>query len=526
MARRLLITGGTVLDGTVSALPTTADVLIEGDRIARVAPGISAEDAHALDATGLTVTPGFWDAHAHSDLHAFLDPAAQGRVHDGVTSEISGTCGVSYFPIAGPIGEERRDAMLKEGLDLDWEDATGYFDALERTGTAINRGFLTGLGTVRGAVLGFDPRPATGDEIRKMRELLAESLAQGSVGMSSGLCYPPDCYATIAEINTLCETLAETGRPYCTHMRSEGSGLLEALQESIEVCRETGAPLHISHVKAMGRANWQKIDALEEMLFSERDAGMDLTADRYPYIAAMTALFSMLPDWLMAGGRERALKRLNDGRERKKLALGLLERRQGQVRWADIRIGHAEGDMGRFDGSSMDRVAEKLGMPPMEALFEMLLQSNLNCSAIFFDMKEENLERILKWPFVCIGSDSAARALAGPTARGKPHPRALGTSARFLGEYVRERKLMPLPEAIARLTSLPAQRYGFTDRGVLREGAYADVVVFDPDAVADRATYEEPFQLSTGIRHVLVNGVPVLQDGQQTAALPGCVLRA
>ena len=524
MQDRVLIKDGWILDGSAEAVPERRDVLVEDGRIAAIAEDITAPDARVLDATDLTVTPGFWDAHAHSDLHVFLDPSAQGRVFDGVTSEVNGACGFSSFPLTGAAAEEKRSALRKHGIEPDWTDAAGYFRAIQNCGSAINRGFLAGAGAIRGAVLGFDPRPPSPAELRRMQKLLAESLAQGALGLSSGLVYPPGCYAATDEILALCKTLAPTGRPYCTHMRSESHSLLEAVQESIAVCRESGAALQISHVKTKGRLNWPKINPLEEALFEAIDDGMDLTADRYPYTAYMTSLWALLPPRFMAGGRQKALERLQDSAERASLAREMLDLRRGDLPWESIRIDHAEGRLAEFDGLTLDVVAERMALDPVEALFEILIGARLNCSMVGFEMSEDNLERILRWPFVMIGSDSSARALKGPTAVGKPHPRSMGTFARFLSRYVREKKLMPLPEAVARLTSIPARRFGFLDRGILAVGAWADIVVFDPETIRDRATYDDPFQLSDGVRHVLVNGTPVLADGAETGARPGRLL--
>lgn len=526
MSERLLLASGTVLDGQRSAQPHVSDLLIEGDRIARIGPDIESAGARVLDADGLVVAPGFIDSHAHSDSTAFLDPGAQGRVFSGVSTEINGTCGLSLFPLAGRAAAARREALRRQDIEADWDDAGGFLARLDSVGSAINRAFLVGHGALRAAVMGYEARAATDDEIRRMDALLAESLDQGAFGLSSGLCYAPGCFADGREITALCARLASTGRPYCTHLRSEGRALLESAREAVAVCRETGAPLHVSHAKTMGRAHWRKIDDFERILFAARDAGLEVTADRYPYLAAMTDLVTLLPGRLMAGGKAQALERLADAGDRDRLTRELREARPEGVRWDEIRIARASGDAAKFEGLSLSEVAQQLGVPPLEAVFAVLLWAKLSVAALFFDMCEENLERILRWPFVFIGSDAAARAVEGPTAVGKPHPRTFGTVGRFLGEYVRDRRLMELPEAVARLTSLPAARFSLTDRGVLREGAYADIVAFDPDRIRDRATYADPFQLSAGVRHLLVNGRPVLEDGRQTAARPGRALRA
>ena len=284
MSNYLLLRGGRILDGKGETAAAELDVLIERERIARIAPAIQAPDARVLDADGLTVTPGFIDAHSHSDSTAFLDPSAQGRLYDGVTTEINGTCGLSLFPLT----DAKRVSLKEQSIDADWADAAGYFDRLESVGSAINRGFLVGHGAIRSAVMGFEARPAGSQELARMERLVDESLEQGALGLSSGLCYSPGCFAETGELVALCRRLAAYGRPYCTHVRSEGRKLLESVAEALAISSQGGVPLHISHVKVRGRENWPKIDDLERMLFEARENGMDLTADRYPYTAAMS----------------------------------------------------------------------------------------------------------------------------------------------------------------------------------------------------------------------------------------------
>ncbi len=518
----LLIRNGMVLDGSPRSKAVRADLLVERGRIARIGAGLKAPGARILDADGMMVTPGFIDAHSHSDTNALLDSRAEGRLRDGVTSEVNGTCGLSLFPLIGAVGEAHRRELAARRIKADWTDAAGYFARVERDGSAINRGFLVGHGALRGAVVGYEPRPATAHEQQRMERLLQESLEQGALGLSSGLCYPPGCFAGTAELAGLCRHLKD--RPYCTHMRNEGRRLLQSLEEALSICRRGRAPLHVSHVKTFGRSNWWKIDALERRLFEARRSGMDVTADRYPYTAAMTELYTIFPDRLMAGGGEAALKRLRNRRTLAQLKAEAL-RSQRRLLWDKIVISVATGGAKEFEGLNLAQAGERLGVEPFEAAAELLRRAKMDVSAIFFEMSEDNLARILGWPFVSIGSDSSARSLTGPTAEGKPHPRAFGSSARFLREYVLNRKVMPLAEGIARLTSLPAQRFGLKERGLLRPGCHADIVVFDPKEIADAATYDAPFQLSRGVRHLLVNGTPVIEGGKVTSARPGKILR-
>ena len=526
MSNRLLLKGGTVIDGTRRGLPRKRDVLIEGERIESVALRIRAAGARVLDAHGLTVTPGFIDAHAHSDVTAFLAPSAQGRVFDGVTTEVSGTCGLSFFPLIGPAARQRVRSLRRQGVEPDWRDAAGFFDSLQARGSAINRVFFVGHGALRAAVMGYEARPAKPAEVRRMATLLDEALEQGAFGLSTGLCYAPGCFAEASELKELCRRLARTGRPHASHIRNEGHRLMTALREVIGFSRASGGALQLSHVKTFGHANWWKIDALERALFEARKNGTDLAADRYPYIAAHTDLSAVFPKWLLAGGKGAALRRLKHKATRAKLRREVLGARANKVRWDRIQIASTAGRAEEFEGMTVSQVAQEMGLEPCDAAFRLLIRTGMASSAIFFVMSERNLERILKWPFVFVGSDSSARATAGPTAHGKPHPRTFGTFCRFLSEYVLRRKILELPEAIARITSLPAKCFGFKGRGVLKPGAYADVCAFDAERIRDKATFDKPFQLSEGVRHLIINGVPVLRNRRQTSARPGRVLRA
>jgi len=311
-----------------------------------------------------------------------------------------------------------------------------------------------------------------------------------------------------------------------THVRGEGRTLITAVREAVSLARTSGARLQISHVKVYGRENWWKFDRLEALLHEARATGIDVAADRYPYLASQTSLATCFPGWLLAGGKRKAQARLAHPPTRRRLMMEARRLNRRPDRWHGVVIALAGGSAKEFEGLSVQRVAERMGVEPVEAACEILARSGLDVSAVFFDMNESHLERIYRWPFVFVGSDSAARSLRGPTARGRPHPRTFGTFGRFVSEYVLRKGLMTLPDGIARLTSLPAERFGLKDRGVLRPGAFADVAVFDPERYRDHATYEDPFQLTAGVRHLLVNGRPVLRDGRETRSRPGRVLVA
>jgi len=478
-----------------------------------------------LDAAGALATPGFVDAHAHSDITAFLDPSAACRVHEGVTTEFSGTCGYSLFPLADKNADEIRRALQSHRLDPDWQSAGQFFDRLQSVGTAINRGFFVGHGTVRAAVMGYDSRPPKRLELRAMKRIIAESLEEGALGLSSGLIYPPGCFARPVELKTLCTVAAQFGRPYATHMRNEGDYLLGSLRETLDFARASGVALHISHLKVSGPHNWWKFNRMKKAITAARRQGIDLSGDRYPYTAGQTSLYTLLPEQFLEGGAKQALTRLNNPRVRLRLKADLVQHMRGKNRWESVVIARAEGESQLFEGMNLRQVAQLMRKHPADAVFTLLTKTRMSASAIFFTQSPSMIEDILTWPFVCIGSDSAARATRGPTAIGKPHPRTFGSFGRFLSEYVMKRKRLSLADAIARVTSLPAARFGLKDRGVLRRGAWADIAVFNPHEFRDRATYENPFRLSAGMRHLLVNGVPVLENGRRTRARPGKVLR-
>jgi len=451
-------------------------------------------------------SPGFIDVHAHGGSGLPNARAAESKVHDGVTTEVLGNCGFSPFP-----SEPCRAAAA-------------CFDAVEEAGTAIHRAFLVGLGAVRSFVMGSGAGRPTAADLSAMRGEVERALHEGAFGVSTGLIYPPGCFADREEMAALVAPAGEAGALYATHLRSEGDAIEAALDEAAYIARTAGARLHISHVKLSGERNWHKIDWLEERLDTLRRDGIDLTCDRYPYTASATDLGVLAPDWVHDGPPERRVERLQD-REVRRRARDEMTARTPPAYWKDVILSSVPGDAAEdCVGRSLDDVARDRGEEPADTVLRLLAGSRDKPSVVIFCMREENLRRVLSWPFVAIGSDARARPTAGPET-GRPHPRAYGTFSRFLGRYVRKQKLVPLEEAVRRMTSLPADTLGLGECGVLREGARADITVFDPATVADRATYEEPRRFSAGIRHVIVNGRLVVEDGAHTGALPGRVLR-
>lgn len=527
MPREWTIRGGTLLDGRSPA--RRADVLLAGGRVRRVAPALPAA-ACDLDASGLFVCPGFIDIHCHSEFSAFVYPRAESKVLAGVTTDVSGNCGASPFPLTGEFRERREAEWRPHGLTITWATPAEYFARAEAAPSSVNRAVLAGHGALRAAVVGYADRPASADERLRMRRLLDEALDAGAFGLSSGLIYPPGCYADVDELADLARGAAEAGGFYSSHIRSEGDRLIEAVDEFLETVRRSGVRGQLSHLKAAGAANWHKAAEAIGRLRRARDEGLAVTADRYPYLASMTDLDSMLlPNWAVEGGREAELARLADPATRRRLADDILRRHPEPEYFGRILIAGVGADERQgVAGKTLRDLADAAGRDPLEFAFDLLIEHQTQVSAINFSMTDENLCTILREPYVAIGSDSSLRRVPDDpdeTPGGLAHPRAYGTPARFLGTYVRDKGLMDWDEGVRRLTSLPAEVVGLAGRGHLAEGDWADVVVFDPATVADRATYERPWVPPAGIRDVFVAGEPVVADGRHTGATPGRVLR-
>ena len=522
------IRGGTLLDAEGGL--RRADLGLRDGRIKCIVPSLPPGPRGDLDAAGLTVSPGFIDIHCHSEFSAFVYPRAESKVLAGITTDVSGNCGSSPFPLVGEFRARRQAEWSPYGLTVDWESAREFFARAGAVPCSINRALLAGHGALRAAVVGYADRPAAPDERRSMRKLLAEALDAGAFGMSSGLIYPPGCYASVEELADLCRVVAAAGAFYASHIRSEGETLLESIDEFVAVVRHSGVRGQLSHLKASGEANWPKMADAIRRLRAARASGLAITADRYPYLASMTDLDSLiLPTWAVEGGRRQELARLADPATRRRLA-------------EEIRTCHPEPDY--FDhilvasvrpgspqqavGKTLKQLAEAAGRDPLEVAFDLIVEHDTQTSAIAFTMSEDNLRAVLAEPYVAIGSDASLRRVPESLDNvpgGLAHPRAYGTPARFLGAYVRDAGIMDWREGIRRLTSLPADIVGLWNRGRLEEGAWADLVVFDRATIADRATYERPWVPSAGIRHVFVNGQRVVADGKHTGAMPGCVLR-
>jgi N-acyl-D-amino-acid deacylase len=521
-----LIRGGAILDGS-GAPARRADIGVENGWITAIGDLHRQTAGLEIDAVGLTVTPGFIDTHTHSDAASYLPDQqrdiAAAALRQGVTTEVCGNCGFSPFP--APPGTEGRVARHTGilGGPIEWHDLEGFAARVEARGLFANLAPLVGHGTLRAVVIGFEDRAPEPEELKEMRRLAEEALEQGAFGLSSGLIYSPAVYAGTGELVEIARALASYGRPYTTHIRGETEMLLESVAEAIEIGRRAGVAVHISHHKAAGRPNWGRTADSLEMIERARE-GRDVTLDVYPYTAGSTRLFALLPPWAQDGGVGPMLERLADRETRRRIATDL---GQPSQRWENLALA-AGWDAIQIsacparpdtEGRRVDELAGAAGKEPLDFVCDLLVEAGGNASMILHMMDEADVRRVLAHPAATIGSD-------GIPQPGKPHPRWAGTFARVLGRYTREERLLELPEAVRKMTSAAAGRFGLRDRGRLAPGMVADLVVFDPALVADSATYEDPLLPPTGIRHVLLGGRLAVRDGELTSERLGRVLRA
>jgi N-acyl-D-amino-acid deacylase len=522
----LVIKDGLVYDGLGNPGLVT-DIGISRDLIKYLGKISYSRGRAVLEARGLAVAPGFIDVHDHSDVQLLVNPKAESAVHQGITTTISGNCGSSPFPIADEIFEQEKDSLKKRyEIDLTWRDIRGFFSRIEEKGIALNYGTLIGQGAIRGAAMGFNDRAPKPAELEKMKALVSENLKNGALGLSSGLEYTPGSFAQPDELVELCKIVALAGGVYATHMRDEGDTLIESLMETIDVAKKSGVSVQISHFKVAYPRNWGKIDAAIVKIEEAKKDGVDIFCDRYPYIAGATSLDFNFPLWARQGTTEEFLSRLKDPYQDAKLRSYIAEREKKLESWDKVVISYVLTEKNRkFEGKNILEASREAGKPPYEFMRDLLIEENDQVGIVIFMMKEENLTRILAHPLVGIGTDGEARAPYGLLGRGKPHPRVYGTFPRAIGKYVREEKLLKLEEMLKKMTSVPARRFGLQKRGVVRAENIADLVIFDPDKIIDKATWKEPHQYPAGVEYVLVNGEIVIDKGSHTGKLPGKILR-
>jgi dihydroorotase/N-acyl-D-amino-acid deacylase len=527
----VIIRNGQILDGSGNPW-YAADIGIKGDRIAAIGKLDGARASKVIDATDRIVSPGFIDMLGQSEYPLLIDSRSISKLAQGITSKITGE-GASIAPhnekTLGPL----KPFLEHYKLTVDWTTLDGYFKRLEKQGTPINIGTYVGAAQVREAVIGDDDRAPTPAELEQMKQLVAQAMKDGAFGISTALIYPPGHYAKTDELIELAKVAAQYGGLYGTHMRSEGASEMEAIDEAIRIGREAGIPVEIFHMKVSGKPRWGSMTKVVEKIQAARDKGLDIRANQYPYVAGGTALASALPPWVADGGTEKLLARLRDPKIR--------ERIKGEMAadhpdWENLYFDCGGGsgvmiagiinpDLKKYNGKMVSEMAAAEHKPEFDALFDFILADQAQTGALYFMASEQDLVYGLKQRWTSIGLDASETALDGPLFEPYDHPRAFGSMARLLGRYVRDQKLMPLEEAIRKITSMPAQREHLIDRGLIKTGFYADITVFDPAMIIDEATYQDPNMLAKGVDYVLVNGQVEFDHGGLTGVKAGRALR-
>ena len=527
----LLIRKGTIVDG--SGRPRYhADVAIKADRIVRIGNLKGATAARVIDADGLVVAPGFIDMLGQSETYVLIDPRVMSKVMMGVTTEVTGE-GESIAPINDRLIKEQEDFFKRFDLKVDWRTLAEYFARLEKQGSGVNLATFVGATQVRAYVMGFDNRPPTAKELSEMKQLVADAMKDGALGLSTSLQYVPARFAKTDEIVELAKVARQYGGIYATHQRSEANALDASLQEVFTIAKQAHIPVEIWHLKTAYKKNWGRMPEVLSKIRNARAQGLDITADIYPYIAGSTSLSACLPPWAQEGGGEKMLNRLRDNDLRQRLKK---EISTDSKDWENIYLGSG-GAAGILIGSVVNRelealqgkrlaeIAREQNKDPLDALFDLILADHGQTGAIYFMMNENDLLAAMRSPFVSFCTDSGARATDGPLSGAKSHPRGWGSYPRILGRYVREQKVLTLEKAVQKMTGMPAKRVGLKDRGLLREGMFADIAIFNPASVIDRATFEAPNQYPTGVGYVIVNGQLSVDEGKRTSALAGKPLR-
>jgi N-acyl-D-amino-acid deacylase len=526
----LIVLGGTVYDGT-GAAGRRADVGVRGDRIAAVGDLSKARARHVIVAKGLAVAPGFINMLSWSTESLLADGRSQGEIRQGVTTQIMGE-GDSMGPLTSEMKRRRIESQGDFKYEITWTTLSEYLRELERRGVAQNVASFIGATTIREHVVGLDDRKPTAEELERMRALVRQEMAAGALGIGSSLIYAPAFYASTEELVELCKVAAQYRGKYISHIRSEGNRLLEAVDELLHIAREAKIPAEIYHLKAAGERNWPKMDQVIAAVERARREGLKITADMYTYPAGSTGLDAAMPPWALDGGYDALYKRLRDPATRKKIAEAV---RTPTDAWENLYL--AAGSPERvllvefrnealrpLTGKTLAEAARLRKEDPVETIMNLVLEDQSRVGTVYFMMSEDNIRKQIRLPWVSFGSDAASMAPEGLFIKSATHPRAYGNFARLLGKYVRDEKVTTLADALHRLTGLPASNLELDRRGLLQSGYFADVVVFDPAAIADRATFEKPHQYAVGMKHVFVNGIQVLADGEHTGAKPGRAL--
>lgn len=526
-----LISGAHIVDGTGSPW-FIGDIGIVGDRIAAMGDLHDASAKQRIDASGLVVAPGFIDVQGQSEFNLLVDNRAASKITQGVTTEITGE-GTSIAPLNDRLLEDLKDSANKYGVKLDWRSLDEYLERLDRAHPAINLGTFVGAGGIRTYVIGKDNRPATPAELDRMRQLVGQSMEQGAFGLSSALEYVPDVFASTDELVELAKVAGSYGGVYFTHQRSESDRIFPSLDEVFAISQRAQISTTIWHLKTAYKENWGKMPEVLRRIEAARERGIDVAASVYPYTRASNGLVACFPNWVTEGGTEKMLERLKDPAQRPRIRK---EMNESTNRWENEWLGSGGGsgvtliqvlnpDLHKFEGMNFEEIGKAMGEDPEDAAVDIAIADHGNSQVVIAIMEEADVRAAVSNALVTYGSDSGAQAEDGPLSTTKAHPRAFGTFPRILAEYVRSEHTMRLEEAVRKMTSQAASRVGITDRGLLRPGMFADIVVFDPATIRDVATYESPLKYSVGVKDVFVNGRPVVRNGEITSERPGRALR-
>lgn len=524
----ILIKNGFVIDGT-GKNEFHADIGIKDGRIVLIGKSAELDARNIIDAKGLKISPGFIDIHSHTDADLIINPKAESKIRQGVTTEITGQDGFSWGPLGGPeIDLTRKNFLDQYGEELKWIRLGDFLNDFSKRKFSVNIATMIGLGTIREYIIGLDDRKATSEEILKMQNEVIRAIEEGAIGISTGLEYTPGSFASTEELIELCKVAPEKFRIYASHIRNEDNFVLEAIDEAIEIALKSKSRLQISHLKVSGKSNWSKVDQLIEKIDKAINSGLDLHADRYTYVAYHTNLSALFPLWARDGGTEKFLDRLKD----KNLEKNIREYVEKKVSnldgdWNGVLISSVgKEEFKHYQGKTIQQLSEEFGMDGFETSVKVIMDNENQVMMMGFGMEENSTEKILSHPAVMISSDAGSHAPYPPMNREIAHPRAYGTFPRAISKYVRERKICSLEEMIKKMTSMPADKLGIKERGRIAEGYFADIVIFDFNKIQDKATFTEPHQYPDGIPYVIVNGEIVIANSEHTGSLPGKVIKS
>lgn len=519
----ILIKGARVFDGEIFLVGDICVGVREGKIIS--VGKTCGKAKRVIDAAGLVLAPGFIDIHSHSEFTVLFNPESESKICQGVTTELVANCGFGPWPCENAAGKRLKERLECFGLKLEWNSLQGYFDFLAKVRPSVNIGVFIGHGNVRASVIGYENRAPDEKEMKHMRGLVEGGMKQGAFGLSTGLMYPPGVYAKKPELIECAKAASSFGGIYVTHMRNESGDIINSIQEALKIGYEANIKVQISHLKVAGRQNWDKIDEVFSLIEGARKSGMDVTCDRYPYSASFTSLDIVLPSWVYEGGNAEEIKRLRNPETRRKLAEQLRKEKSDEY-WDRVKIASVSTDKNKpFEGKSVLEIANFKNSNPVEVFFDLLLEESLGVYAIFFNMSEKNLFKILGKTYCMVGSDAASRVDYGKLRQSMVHPRAYGTFPRAAGRFVRDGKLN-LEDALYKMTGQPSRKLKLKDRGFIRKGLAADLVLFDPGSLADTATFDCPHKYPGGIKHVIINGTVTVEEGEHTGARAGTVVKS